>query len=194
MPHVVFFRDALGTEKIRETTRTAHLDHIRSYLPSIVASGGLLSDDGTKAYGGLIILRLESDSAVHRFVEDDPFTKAGVYSNPDVWACTILTGAERSREDDHLGMTMPIYACITRQRRSDFQIDNRSEAESSRGAGFVTASLAPGAEFEAGKLWLVEMADRRGAQQFASIVSNSLDDVLLLSRWRKAFLHGRAFL
>jgi len=106
MPYAIIFFDDEETQKTRSNLRERHIEYVRARLPTVLASGGLLSDDGEHANGGLIILDTDDREVAEEFVRNDPFLKGGVFSNYTVvrWRKAFLSGrdflnADASRAD-----------------------------------------------------------------------------------------------
>jgi len=66
---------------LREQGLQAHLDYLRSRKSILVVSGATLTDDGEAVTGSLLIVNVGSRAEARAFVDGDPFTKAGLFSN-----------------------------------------------------------------------------------------------------------------
>jgi uncharacterized protein YciI len=77
---MILFHDDPGKEALRASHRDAHIQYMRKNLGRVLASGGLLADDGETAHGGLMVLDTDSRADAERFVKEDPFFVAGLYS------------------------------------------------------------------------------------------------------------------
>lgn len=64
----------------------AHLDNASRFNVKIVMSGPLLSDDGHRPVGSLIIVEAPGRAAVDAFNGADPYTDAGVWQKVDIRA------------------------------------------------------------------------------------------------------------
>lgn len=84
MPFSVIFFDSPGTQAQRASLRDAHIDYMKANAHRVLASGGLLSDAGDVADGGLIILDTDDRAEAEAFVRDDPFKIGGVYGETHV--------------------------------------------------------------------------------------------------------------
>ncbi len=80
MAYVIIFYDKHGVTDLRNQLRPAHIDYMKANLHRILASGGLLSDDGESAHGGVMILDTDSRAETEAFVAEDPFFIGGVYT------------------------------------------------------------------------------------------------------------------
>jgi uncharacterized protein YciI len=84
MYFVIKTTDKPGQEALREKLRAAHLDYLDSQIGKLVAGGALLSDDGEHASGGLLIVDVPERAAAERCINDDPFTKGGLFQSVTV--------------------------------------------------------------------------------------------------------------
>lgn len=78
MPFLIFANDYEGKEKLRESLRDAHREHIKSAGKSVLAAGALLADDKITVIGGMSLLDTESREEAEIFAFEDPFEKAGI--------------------------------------------------------------------------------------------------------------------
>jgi hypothetical protein len=65
----------------REKGLQPHLDYLHSQKKILVLSGATVSDDGNKFIGSLLIVNVGSRAEAQAFVDGDPFTKAGMFTN-----------------------------------------------------------------------------------------------------------------
>jgi uncharacterized protein YciI len=80
MPFAIKTTDKPGKEELRTKLRPAHLDYLDSQKEILLAAGALLSDDGKHASGGLLVVDVEDRAAAQRFIDNDPFTKGGLFA------------------------------------------------------------------------------------------------------------------
>ena len=66
---------------MREKGLQAHLDYLHSQKRILVVSGATLSDDGKEVIGSLLIVNVNSRAEAQAFVDGDPFTKTGMFTN-----------------------------------------------------------------------------------------------------------------
>jgi uncharacterized protein YciI len=81
MPYAIVFFDKENSAELRLKLRPAHVDYMKANLPRVIASGGLLTDDGETGQGGVIILDTDSRAEAEAFVAGDPFFTGGLYGN-----------------------------------------------------------------------------------------------------------------
>ena len=66
---------------IRMETRPAHLEHLKTYAKQIRVGGPILKDDGETPMGSLLIIEAGSIEAAQAILDEDPYTKAGLFSS-----------------------------------------------------------------------------------------------------------------
>jgi uncharacterized protein YciI len=79
MPYAIQTRDKPGTAELRLATRPAHLEYLTKHKDKLLAGGALVDDAGASAQGGLLIVDVEERTEAERFINEDPFTKAGLF-------------------------------------------------------------------------------------------------------------------
>jgi uncharacterized protein len=79
MPYAIQTADKPGSAELRAANRPAHLDYLTAHASKLLAAGALISDDGTGGHGGIIIVDTDDRAEAERFINDDPFTKAGLF-------------------------------------------------------------------------------------------------------------------
>ena len=79
MPYAIVFHDAANAATVRARLRPAHIEYMAANAYRVLASGGLLSDDGATGQGGVIILDTDDRTEAEQFVADDPFFAGGLY-------------------------------------------------------------------------------------------------------------------
>lgn len=96
MPYAIIFEDAPGSAEKRLQYRDAHLDYMRSQLPKVLASGGLLDDSGTVGEGGVIIMDFDTRAEAEAFVAADPFNVEGIYGSYQIrrWRKAFFDGQD----------------------------------------------------------------------------------------------------
>jgi len=65
----------------REKNLQPHVEYLRSQKGILVISGATTSDDGKDYVGSLLIVNVKSRAEAQAFVDGDPFTKAGMFTN-----------------------------------------------------------------------------------------------------------------
>ena len=66
---------------MREKGLQPHLDYLHSQKKILVVSGATLTDDGKEVVGSLLILNVGSRTEAKVFADNDPFQKAGMFTN-----------------------------------------------------------------------------------------------------------------
>ena len=77
--------DKPDTEALREANREAHGAYMRQHAQQVVLGGPLLSGDGKRRIGVLVVFETDNEEAAHRFVCEEPYNKAGLFER------TLLT-------------------------------------------------------------------------------------------------------
>ena len=67
--------------QLREKLLEPHLDYLRSQKKILVLSGGTTSDDGKEFVGSLLIVNVGTRAEAQAFVDGDPFTQAGLFTD-----------------------------------------------------------------------------------------------------------------
>lgn len=84
MLFLIYRKDKPGHLHVRLENHTRHLEYLAPYAEKILLGGPTLgADPGTgseEMTGSFLILDAEDWDTVDRFVADDPFTKAGLFS------------------------------------------------------------------------------------------------------------------
>jgi uncharacterized protein YciI len=94
MPYVIVTRDKPNSLSLRTETRAVHLDYLNQHKAKLLAAGGLIEDDGTGGTGGVIIYDTDERAEAERFIQNDPFTKAGLFESVQVtrWRKAFFNG------------------------------------------------------------------------------------------------------
>ncbi len=90
----VWARDRPDKLADRQRVREAHRVRLRAPAPhavTVLLAGPMTGGPGGAMNGTLLIVRAESADAVRRFLDDDPYSHAGVYASVDIqpWHCGI---------------------------------------------------------------------------------------------------------
>jgi uncharacterized protein YciI len=81
MLYAVYATDKPGSQAIRMTHRPAHLAHAKEWIEHVVMGGPLLGDDHQTMVGSLVIFDLPDRASVDRYLEGDPYVKAGLFES-----------------------------------------------------------------------------------------------------------------
>jgi uncharacterized protein YciI len=79
MQFVIHCRDKPDGEARRAPLRAEHQDHLKAHLGITVVRGPLLTDDGSRMIGSLLILDVADKAQATTFWAGGPFVRAGVY-------------------------------------------------------------------------------------------------------------------
>lgn len=93
MHYIIVNTDREDGVQLRVATRDAHLAYLRDHGKNarLVQAGPTPSEDGTRMTGSLLVVEADTIKEVRALAADDPYTKAGLFSNTDVrpWNWTI---------------------------------------------------------------------------------------------------------
>jgi len=84
MPYAVITVDKPNTLDLRNRVRGEHLAYLEENRNRLLAAGAKIDDNGEGGYGGVIIVDTEDRAEAEAFIENDPFTKAGLFSGIEV--------------------------------------------------------------------------------------------------------------
>ena len=84
MPYAIITRDKPNHLQLRNETRGPHLEYLTEHADKLLAAGAQTDDEGQGGYGGIIIVDTESRAEAEAFIQNDPFTKAGLFSSIEV--------------------------------------------------------------------------------------------------------------
>ena len=83
--HFVFrCLDRPDAAEVRRVNRDAHLAHLARVEAQIVAAGPLLSDDGERMIGSLLVIDFADRAAAEAFARADPYARAGLFSSVSI--------------------------------------------------------------------------------------------------------------
>lgn len=84
MPYVIHTVDKPNSSEVRASARSAHLEYLDKNMHLLLAAGALIDDDGTGGNGGILIVDTDNREDAERFINNDPFTKAGLFQSVTV--------------------------------------------------------------------------------------------------------------
>lgn len=78
----------------RAAKRESHLAHIKGAGKRLLAAGPLLKKDGSKeAYGSLLVIEAQSETAAELFSNTDPYVTAGIVKEVVIHPWNALFGS-----------------------------------------------------------------------------------------------------
>ena len=94
MPYLIETFDKPGHQHLRRDTREAHLRFLEANKALLLACGAKLADDGNDLGGGLYVVDLETRAEAARFIDEDPFSRAGLFERVTItrWRKAYLAG------------------------------------------------------------------------------------------------------
>ncbi len=84
MPYVVMTKDKPNSLDLRTEVRGVHIEYLEANQHKLLAAGAMTEDDGTGGSGGVIIVDTDDRAEAESFIENDPFTKAGLFESVTV--------------------------------------------------------------------------------------------------------------
>jgi uncharacterized protein YciI len=82
--------DKPDTAALRERVRPEHKTYLARVADRIAFAGPLVRDDGVTMIGSLLAIHFDSRDAVHAWLADEPFTRAGLYASTQIDAFVNL--------------------------------------------------------------------------------------------------------
>lgn len=97
MLFVVYNLDKPFSHALRSVTRDEHLKYVAAGGEMVKIAGPLLSPDGEKMIGSLLVLDMETLEEARAWADGDPYHKVGLFEVSDVrpWRWTFENGAGR---------------------------------------------------------------------------------------------------
>ena len=86
MLYTFFLIDKPGSKELRLQLRPAHKAYLAQVADRIAFAGPLLTDDGTSMIGSLLSIEFASRDEALTWLNDEPFTHAGVYASSSIHA------------------------------------------------------------------------------------------------------------
>jgi len=80
MPYLIQLKDKPDSFDLRMKVRAEHLAYLDAHKAKLLAAGALIDDDGSGGFGGAIIYDSDDRSEAESFIHNDPFHKAGLFS------------------------------------------------------------------------------------------------------------------
>jgi uncharacterized protein YciI len=84
MPFAIITVDKPNSLDLRNQTRTEHLTYLDANKHKLLAAGAKSDEDGEGGYGGVILVDTDDRAEAEAFIQNDPFTKAGLFSGIEV--------------------------------------------------------------------------------------------------------------
>lgn len=84
MAYIIQTKDKPDSLDLRNKVRAEHLQYLTQHQDKLLAGGALVEDDGSGGRGGVIILDTDDRAEAQTFIDNDPFTKAGLFESISV--------------------------------------------------------------------------------------------------------------
>lgn len=81
MLYSVYCQDNANTAEARAKDLVIHRAYLDVWMDKIFFSGPLQSDDAQIALGSLFILNVENRDEAAKFIDNEPFNKAGIFGS-----------------------------------------------------------------------------------------------------------------
>lgn len=81
MPYAIITKDKPDSLDLCLSVREEHLAYLDTHKAKLLAAGGQVNDDGTGHNGGVIIVNTDDRAEAQSFIDNDPFTKAGLFES-----------------------------------------------------------------------------------------------------------------
>lgn len=88
---IVYCKDKPGALETRMATRPTHLDYLNG--TGLVKAAGPLLDDAGSPVGSMLIVEAEDRAAVQTFVDNDPYTLAGLFESTQIDGWRVGVGS-----------------------------------------------------------------------------------------------------
>ena len=82
MIFTIFLMDKPGTADLRVQIRPEHRAYLAKQSDRMAFAGPLTSDDGKITLGSLLVMDFENRHELENWLQEEPFTVAGVYEKP----------------------------------------------------------------------------------------------------------------
>jgi len=85
--------DKAGDGSLRLANREAHLAFLKENAAAVRLGGPLLSEDGSRMVGSLLVIEAADMAAARAWAERDPYRRAGVFESVDLrpWRAVVGT-------------------------------------------------------------------------------------------------------
>lgn len=84
MPYLIETFDKPDSAEVRMANRPEHVAYLKANVSKLLAAGAKLSDDGETMLGSFYIVDTDDRAEAERFLEGDPFTKAGLPARVEI--------------------------------------------------------------------------------------------------------------
>ncbi|CAP44072.1 YciI family protein [Bordetella petrii] len=98
----IFFQDLPGTAAKRQAVVSEHRKYMEAHASQVLAAGATFTDDGKAVRGGSYVVSVASLQEARDFVDNDPFTKAGLRAFVTIqpWIKAVFDGQFNIPTDD----------------------------------------------------------------------------------------------
>jgi hypothetical protein len=90
MQFAILNHDKPDSVDLRMKVRETHLEFLRAAGSKLMTAGPILSEDGSKPIGSLVIIEADDINAARAFAAADPYAKAGLFASSTVWPWRLV--------------------------------------------------------------------------------------------------------
>lgn len=90
MIFIFLLMDRPGTANVRAEIRPIHRAYLAKLADRMAFAGPLTSDDGQTTVGSLLAIDFPDRAQAEAWLQEEPFTKAGIYEKPIIHAFSNL--------------------------------------------------------------------------------------------------------
>lgn len=88
--------DKADSDEIRRANRNAHLDFLKKGSLKVHLAGPLLETDGAMR-GSLLVVEADTELEVKEWLEDDPYSEAGLFETVEIDLFKWVVGSPEER-------------------------------------------------------------------------------------------------
>lgn len=85
--------DKPGHEHVRRENRASHLEYARKWADKMLVGGPMLSPDGERMIGSMLVIDLPDLEAAYEWTRNDPYSRAGLFEAVVVRPYKALLGS-----------------------------------------------------------------------------------------------------
>jgi hypothetical protein len=197
MLFVIKIYDKPNSGPLRDISRRAHLDYLRTFESQTLFAGPFLTDDGSIELGSLRILNLPDRTAAERNVAEEPYICSGVQEGSTIhrWLPSVpYTFRDCPRKSGNIQFMIQAMDKMNQEGLREKLHMAQTEYEESHPDLYITrgALVTEDGEREIGSLMILDVPDLKAARAFWEkdpFKRGGVYDGVEFHRWR----FGRAF-
>lgn len=189
--------DKPNSGPLRDISRRAHLDYLRTFAAQTLFAGPFLTDDGSTELGSLRILNLPDRMAAERNVVEEPYIRSGAQEGSTIhrWSPSVpYTFRDCPRKSGNIQFMIQAMDKLNQESlRKTLQKEQQAYQESHPDLYITRGALVTeNGDREIGSLMILDVPDLKAARTFWEkdpFNRGGLYDGVEFYRWR----FGRAF-